>query len=69
MGLGLCPEKDPENLGSHFGVCIRWGTPMTAVTDEGWSLEHKSTGLGTCGWSGGMPNWTGVHLDTVRIDV
>lgn len=67
MGLGLCLEKDLENLGFYFGVCIRWGILMIVVIDEGWSLEYEFIGLGICGWSGGMFNWIGVYLDIVRI--
>lgn len=67
MGLGLCPGKESENLTSNFGVQITWTTPTTSVTEEGWSIEQESTGLGTCGVGPEMPNWAKVHFPNGAI--
>ena len=66
MGLGLGPGKEPENLTSNWGADYM-EYPTTSVTEEGWSTEQESTGLGICGVGPGTPNWAKVHLPNGAI--
>lgn len=45
----MSPGKEPENLGSYFGVRIRWNTLRIALTGEGGAQSRSPLGWAPAG--------------------